>query len=359
MLEDLRGRDEPRRIATQDGVGPGHDEGRRHALVGDVADDDADPAVGELDEVVEVAADDAGRTVVGGDLPVGQVRQLARQELLLDELGDLELLLVALAGLDLGRLLPDELGDPDRRRGLRGESGEEPPVVGGVLLLGQARAQVERPDELALADEGDDEHDAGVAELVDRRRVELEVREVDRTRRGLEIGEERVCRAMSTSGPGRTVVAAGRRAAAGALGGGRRREVERPADGLDECHDPFLGLQRPGFVTVIGAPRNQSATCVGGTDAADRRDEGGADLDRVDLVAEALGERIDRPVGVVAGPIEAVVDDRPGLAVGGAGTGRRRGAWSRRRPGSGPGSRRRARSGAGGRRRRRRQRARR
>ena len=76
VLEDLRGRHQPRRIAAQDAVGPGHDQRSRHALVGDVADDDPDPPVGQLHEVVEVATDRAGRPVVGGDLPVGQVRQL-------------------------------------------------------------------------------------------------------------------------------------------------------------------------------------------------------------------------------------------------------------------------------------------
>jgi hypothetical protein len=41
-------------------VGPRHDERGGDALVGDVADDDADAAFAEVDEVIEVAADDAG-----------------------------------------------------------------------------------------------------------------------------------------------------------------------------------------------------------------------------------------------------------------------------------------------------------
>ena len=135
------GVDEPRRLGAKDRVGAGHDQRRGHALVGDVADDDPDPALAEVDEVVEVAADDAGRAVVRGDLPLGKLRQLARQELLLDQLRDLELLLVALALGGLGGLLPDQLGDPDRRRGLGRERGEEAPVVGRVVLLGEARAR--------------------------------------------------------------------------------------------------------------------------------------------------------------------------------------------------------------------------
>ena len=66
----------------------GHDEGGRDALVGDVADDDPEPAVGQVDEVVEVAADLARRPVVGGDVPAGQARAAPRQEVLLDQLGD-------------------------------------------------------------------------------------------------------------------------------------------------------------------------------------------------------------------------------------------------------------------------------
>ena len=76
-----------------------------------------------------VAADRACRTVVGGNLPIRQVRQLAREELLLDQRCDAELLLVSLAGLNLGRLLLDELGDPDGRRGLGREAREQPAVV--------------------------------------------------------------------------------------------------------------------------------------------------------------------------------------------------------------------------------------
>ena len=50
----------------------GHHHRGRHALVGDVADHDADLAVRQLDEVVEVAADLARGPVVGGDCQPGR-----------------------------------------------------------------------------------------------------------------------------------------------------------------------------------------------------------------------------------------------------------------------------------------------
>ena len=154
----------PAGLGAQDRMGPGHDEGRGHALVGHVADGDPDPPVGHLDEVVEVATDRSRRAVVGGDLPLRQVRQLTRQELLLDQGRDAHLLLEPLALGGLVRLLADELGDADGRRGLRGEGRQEPAVVGRVVLLREPRAEVERADQLALGDERDDQRDAGLAQ---------------------------------------------------------------------------------------------------------------------------------------------------------------------------------------------------
>jgi hypothetical protein len=62
-------------------------------------------------------------------VPAGQVGQLVGQELLLDELGDLQLLLHPLPLADLGLLLADQLGDPDGGRGVRGQVVEQLAVV--------------------------------------------------------------------------------------------------------------------------------------------------------------------------------------------------------------------------------------
>ena len=123
-LEHCRWFDEARRFAAQDGLRAGHDQRRGHALVGHVADDDADAAVRQRDEVVEVAAYRPGGAVVGGDLPAVQLGQLARQELLLDEGRDAHLLFEPLARLGLDGLLAHELGDADGRRGLGGQGGQ-------------------------------------------------------------------------------------------------------------------------------------------------------------------------------------------------------------------------------------------
>ena len=99
--------------------------------------------------------------------------------MLLDQPRDLELLLEALARDGLGLLLAHELADPQRRRRLGGEVVEQLAVIGGVVLLRQARAEVEHSDQLSLADERDGELHAGGLELAQRRRVELERFDVD------------------------------------------------------------------------------------------------------------------------------------------------------------------------------------
>ena len=69
VAEDLAGRDQPGRRVPQQRVRAGHHQRGRDALVGDVADDEHDPAVRQRDEVVEVAAHRAGRAVERGHVP--------------------------------------------------------------------------------------------------------------------------------------------------------------------------------------------------------------------------------------------------------------------------------------------------
>jgi hypothetical protein len=157
-----------------------------------VADHEGDLAILQLDDVVEVAAHLAGRPVVGRDLPAREIGELARKEVLLDQPGDLELVLDALPLACLSLLLAHELADTQRRCGLRGEVVEQTPIVGRVVLIGEPRSEVEQADQLTLADERDDEPYAGRSQCRERRRVELEAIDVDRPGGALEVRDERV-----------------------------------------------------------------------------------------------------------------------------------------------------------------------
>ena len=77
-----------------------------------------------MDEVVEVAADRLRRAVERGDLPLGELGQLARQELLLDQRRDAQLLGEALAVGRFGGLLAHELRHADGRGCLSGQRGQ-------------------------------------------------------------------------------------------------------------------------------------------------------------------------------------------------------------------------------------------
>ncbi len=102
----------------------------RDPLVGHVADDEPDTPVGQLDEVVEVTAHGPGRPVERCDLPPRELGQMLRQEVLLNQLRDLQLLLEPAARPDLDLLLADELADANGRRSLCAKGLEQAPVVG-------------------------------------------------------------------------------------------------------------------------------------------------------------------------------------------------------------------------------------
>jgi hypothetical protein len=97
------------------------------------------PAVRQRDEVVEVAANRPGRAVERGHVPAGQVGQALRQELLLDDLRDLQLLVDPLPLPGFGLLLPDQLADAHGRGRVARQGVEQAQVVGGVTALGPSR----------------------------------------------------------------------------------------------------------------------------------------------------------------------------------------------------------------------------
>src|SRR5215211_16952 len=147
-------------------------------------------AVVELQEVVEVAAYLARRLIVGRKLVAGQVRHTFGEEGLLDQARDPELLLDALPLLGLLLLLADELRYLHGRCRLGGQVVKQLPVVGRVLLLGEARAQVEEPDQLALANERHDHLDVGRLHGHKGGRIEVELVDLDHPRGTREVGHD-------------------------------------------------------------------------------------------------------------------------------------------------------------------------
>src|SRR5215208_6658216 len=156
-----------------------HHQGGGHTLVRHVTDDKAELAVVELQEVVEVAAYLASGLVVSRKLVAGQIRHMFGEKGLLHQARDPELLLDALALLGLLLLLADELGYLHSRCCLGSQVVEELPVVGRVLLLGEARPQVEKPDQLALAHQRHDHLDVGFLHGPEGRRIQIELVDLD------------------------------------------------------------------------------------------------------------------------------------------------------------------------------------
>src|SRR5215213_481425 len=188
--------------SAEHGAGSRHHQGGGYALVRNITDDEAEPAVVEIQEVVEVAAHLAGGLVVGRYLVAGPVGHVFGEEGLLDQARDPELLLDALAFLGLLLLLADELGYLHGRRGLGGEVVQELPVVGRVLLLGEAGPQVEEPDQLALANERHDHLDVGRLHGPEGRRIEVELVDLDHPRGACEVSHDGVVRRYLQLGPG-------------------------------------------------------------------------------------------------------------------------------------------------------------
>src|SRR5215213_370585 len=146
---------------AQHGAGRRHNQRGGHALVRHVPHDDPEMAVLEFEKVVEVSSYLARWAVEVRYIPAGYLGHTLGQEGLLDQARDPELLLDALALLGLLLLLADELGYLHSRCCLGGQVVEELPVVGRVLLLGESRTEVEKPDQLALAHQRHDHLDIG------------------------------------------------------------------------------------------------------------------------------------------------------------------------------------------------------
>src|SRR5919107_813414 len=149
-------------------------------------------AVLEFEKVVEIAAYLTRGLVEVRYIPAGDLGHVFGEEGLLDQARHPELLLDALALLGLLLLLAHELRHLDRRRGLGGEVVQELPVVGRVLLLGEARPQVQKPDQFALAYERHDHLDVGRLHGPEGGRIEVELVDLDHPGGAGEVGHDGV-----------------------------------------------------------------------------------------------------------------------------------------------------------------------
>jgi hypothetical protein len=228
----LPGRDQPGRGISQQRVRAGHDQRGRDALVGDVADHEHDPAVRQRDEVVEVAADRPGRPVERGHVPARQVGQLLGQELLLDDLGDLELLLDPLPLAGFGLLLPDQLADPHGGGRVAGQRVEQPQVIGRVAAFGPSWAQTEQADQAARRDQRDHQDHAGGLQGLQRRGLQLQPGDVHRAGRAEQVADQRIVGGQVQLGSGRHH-ARRRRDDGGGGRGGATQPAAHPGGGAD------------------------------------------------------------------------------------------------------------------------------
>jgi hypothetical protein len=153
-----------------------HDECSRNALIRHISDHDRQPPVRQLERVVEVAADDTRRAVARRKLPAVDGGKRLRQELLLHQSGELELALPPLPPALTAHQLTDSQG------GSRppGEILQQLARVARVVLVPLRRAQRDNADQLAGADQRNEQVDAALAQPAQARGVEVDVAQQNR-----------------------------------------------------------------------------------------------------------------------------------------------------------------------------------
>ena len=91
--------------SAEHGTASGHDQRGRDTFVCHIADDNTEPTLPQVDEVVKVTTDGASRSVEGVNTPASYRRQLLGKQGLLDKGGDLKLLVDPFPLLRLDLLL--------------------------------------------------------------------------------------------------------------------------------------------------------------------------------------------------------------------------------------------------------------
>ena len=76
-------------------------------------------------------------------------------------------------------MLTYQLRHADSRSGLRRQIAEQPPVIGRVILLTPALAEIDQADEFALTDQRQRQPDTGPAQGAHTFRVQVQPLEID------------------------------------------------------------------------------------------------------------------------------------------------------------------------------------
>ncbi len=134
-------------------------------------------------EVIEVTANLACRVIVNVQVPTLDLRKATGKELLLDHLSDAHFVLDSLALAQVVVMLADQEGHSDGRRRMAAELFEQAVVLGRVIRVTQAGAEIEHPDQLSLTQKRNDKLHFDVPKALERLGDQVFTVQVDRVRR--------------------------------------------------------------------------------------------------------------------------------------------------------------------------------
>ena len=113
---------------------------------------------------------------------------------MLNQARDAQFLLQPFTLLRLDLLFAHQLRHAHGRRSLRGEVVEQGAIVGRVVLIAQARAEIQQADQFALRHQRHDQPRARFAQLTQGGRIEMKFVDLDHAGRTAEVGHQRIGR---------------------------------------------------------------------------------------------------------------------------------------------------------------------